>query len=265
VTSVVILAGKDPQLLARIAAAAGTPVETRRLPSWDALPASVGDTPGTLLIAAPHLTDEGVVAALKHIAVHCASSRLVLVTSGDTQNLRALKDIVVDDVIYLTEISARAGPALAFAGRASMLHRLAARIECLRELDADVRRLLVAALSADPPFKLVSEAARAAFLSQATAARRWRSTFGGTPVLSLRRCLAVIRVLWLVGRARGHRGFTRHAIRAGVHVRTLERQAKRVAGRTLRQLATLETRALAGRLFGEWIRVLERFAGTSRL
>lgn len=103
------------------------------------------------------------------------SCPVVLVMRKDVENARALKDVVVEEVVWLEELKICLLPALEGARSRGGLDRLAAAIAGASCLPARLRTALALACEVKRPVRSVNELARLAGCHRGTLWREWIS------------------------------------------------------------------------------------------
>jgi hypothetical protein len=154
---------------------------------------------------------------------------LLIVAPYSRENARALKDVVVEDVIWADEAPRRLPTAVEQVVARSSSSQFARAVLQGRALRPATSTALLKAASAHPPWKSLHDVARAAFCSLRTLESEFVTAFGGglrTP----RRFLAIARLLWASDQLRN--GASRSAVAADlqIDVRTLERRARELIG-----------------------------------
>ena len=175
---------------------------------------------------------------------------IVLATSKDADNARAVHRVAIEEVVWLHEIDATLWPAVQRASQRAFRHALAASIRATGGMSPVLRDALAVACTRELPFRSLGELASGIARSRGTIWYHWHRAFAGK-VESPR---AEDMVDWLilvhaVARKTNRRGWPDVACEIHVHEDTLLRIAKRLLGINMRDLAALDERA-----------VMERFA-----
>ena len=162
---------------------------------------------------------------------------VVLVTRSDPPNLRHLKDLIVQEVIWEEEVPTDLARAV-FRARAQRSALMTAqRLEGCEELPRDLRDALLFACHARPPIASVNQLCTVLGINRRTLWRRWKQAAGDTD-LRLQDFLAWILLLRAIGsRARGG-AWSSIAEGLGVHPQTLAKTARRLTDDTLSGLST---------------------------
>ncbi|MBA4158661.1 MAG: hypothetical protein H0X65_14470 [Gemmatimonadetes bacterium] len=164
------------------------------------------------------------------------SCPVVLVMRKDVENARALKDVVVEEVVWLEELKICLLPALEGARSRGGLDRLAAAIAGASCLPARLRTALALACEVKRPVRSVNELARLAGCHRGALWREWRNAAKPTPAFRLEvflHCLLLYHAV--VCRSAGS-PWLNIARELGTHEQSLRRMAKPSVGYILAEL-----------------------------
>jgi hypothetical protein len=161
---------------------------------------------------------------------------VVLVTRGDIENARALKDLSVDEVVWLGEMERELADAV---GRTCVLRQTRSLADALRgaaHLPARLREALASACEYERPLRTVEKLAASAGCDRRTLWHQWKQAVDGG-ALRLQDFLHWLLLLRAAGRKTAGRPWSEVAEDVGVHPDTLGRLARQLTGRTLGQLS----------------------------
>jgi AcrR family transcriptional regulator len=196
------------------------------------------------------------VARLSAVRAQCPFQPIVLVTSRDPENARRLKDLDVEEVIWLLEVEHQLSHAVERALASSLLRRAAHVFASSEHLSPVLRLALTQACRIDQPVRTVAALAAIAGCDRRTLWRHWHTAIGVSPELRLEDLLSWLLLLRAAGRKTRDHGWCAAAIAVGVHEHTLSRLTQRLSGRTLRELGADGHRLLAEQFAR---RVMSRF------
>jgi hypothetical protein len=203
------------------------------------------------IVVLPWLELDGGAAQLSSLRSRAPFSPLVLVTTKDANNARALGRVGVEEVVWLHEIDAALAPAVSRACAQSLLRRVASALEQADRLAPRLRSALAFACRSEAPIRSEAELAKAAGCHRRTLWYHWRRALGGGSVsLRLEDFLDWLLVLRAAGRKTSNRGWHYVAESLGVHEHTIARLAKHLAGVSLSELGFVDRQALVER-FGK--------------
>ncbi len=170
---------------------------------------------------------------------------IVLVTSKDADNARALRGIPVEEVVWLSEVQGSLGAAVRRANASALLQRTGLAIKQARRLPPALRECLVYACDAEWPVHSVAELATACGRDRRTLWRHWHRAVARHVRLRLEDVVDWLLLLHAVGRKVPSRSWSDVAAELKVHAHTLARVATRLAGRSLKMLAATDQKTLA--------------------
>ncbi len=164
---------------------------------------------------------------------------VVLVTRWDLENARQLKDVSVEEVIWLLEAQQALRPAVerTCAQDPSYVHCLAVPFEEAEHLPATLQEAIVYACRSERPVCSIKQLAAAVKSNRATLWHQWRKVVGAPSRLRLEDFLHWVLLLRAVGRKTSGRSWAEVAEELGIHAHTLWRYAKQLTGRTLPELS----------------------------
>lgn len=183
---------------------------------------------------------------------------IVLATSKDADNARAVHRVAIEEVVWLHEMEVTLWPAVQRASGRAFRHALAARIRATPGVSPVLRETLAVACTRELPFRSLRELAGGIARSRGTIWYHWHRAFAG----KVKRPRAEDMVDWLilvhaVARKTNRRGWSDVACEIRVHEDTLLRIAKRLLGVNMRDLAALDERVVMERFATD---VLEKIA-----
>jgi hypothetical protein len=159
---------------------------------------------------------------------------VLLITRGEVENTRRLKDVLAEEVIWIAEIDRALVPALQRMRTAGLLNRAAALLEAERGIPPLLRHALCRACRGS--YVSVKQLAADMGRTRAALAQQWREHVGPAP-LRLEDVLDWIVLLRAVAMKSPGRSWMSIAGDLRVHQQTIGRIAKRLHGTTLRELA----------------------------
>ena len=161
---------------------------------------------------------------------------VVLVTTRDAENADLLKTLLVEQVVWTTELEKRLPLAIQHAAARHPMLRLAEELERAAHLPIRLRRALALACRRERPFRTVGELADAVDRDRRTLSVRWTEVLDPGSVMRLEDF--VDWLLLLQAAARWAVGWKATAVAAdlGVHAQTLSRTARRLAETTPSQI-----------------------------
>jgi hypothetical protein len=190
----------------------------------------------------------------------CPACPVVLVTQRDADNARHLKDVLVEEVVWQHEVARELWPAIERARARGVLALCAAGLESAARLPPPLRRGLVLACAGPRPIQSVSALAETVGCDRRTLWRHWHAAAERSPS-TLQDVLDWLLLLRARGGKSADASWRAVAAELRVHEHTLARLARRLARRTLRELAEAPVAAL----FDEFsARVLEPLDRTAR-
>jgi len=162
---------------------------------------------------------------------------LVLVTHGDLENLRDLKAVVVDDVVWTREIDRELSDAVGRTCVLSQTRRLAEGLRTNRAIPAKLREALARACESERPIHTVHKLAASVGCDRRTLWTQWKKVMDdeGTD-LRLQDFLHWLVLMRATGRKTASRSWAAVAGDVGVHPDTLGRLAQQLTGCPLRDL-----------------------------
>lgn len=186
---------------------------------------------------------------------------LVLVTEKDAENLRLLRHLEVEEIVWTHEAPRELAAAVGRARGSSLLRQMAAAIDRAEQIPPKLRQALAFALRSERPIPSVIELAAAVGCDRRTIWRYWREAFGPDHPLLPGHFLDWLLLLRAASLKAPGRKWTAVAQELGIHEHTIARLAKRLAGLSLRELAS-GGQPLVARLFAR--RVLSPLLTASR-
>jgi hypothetical protein len=213
---------------------------------WEALARLGGRGDCSCVVAYCPWIGPEVVARLDAFIAEYPLRPVVLVTTGDADNVRRLRGLHVDEVLWPSELPALLAGAVDRARASRGLHRIAARLVDMRGLTPTVRAALERACIGELPSTTVRALAQAMRVDRRTLWRGWRASTRAAappasadeqPALRLEDVLDWVLLLRALGVRQRGRAWRDVAAELGVHEHTLARLARRLTGRSLASLA----------------------------
>ena len=170
---------------------------------------------------------------------------LVLVTSKDADNVRLLKGVALEEVVWLSDLPASLGAAIHAARLSRPLLVLSRRIERNRSLVPVLRGALAAACRQPSPPTTVAALAGLAGVDRRVLWRAWRNRFGLEPPLRLEDVTAWLVIAHAASGKRPGRRWSAVAGDVGVHLSTLRRLIRRLCGLGLKDAGREPERIVA--------------------
>jgi hypothetical protein len=183
---------------------------------------------------------------------------LVVATTRDADNVRLLKDVPVEELVWLGTLSDALWPAVRRAKEAGFRMRMARAIESSAHLDRLLRDVLVMACRADPPVHSVHDLAVLTGYDRRTLWRHWHESADPAPRLRLEDLLGWLLLLRALAGKTPAVTWSEVAAELGIHRHTLPRLAERLAGHSLGEAAALGQRELVRRFYTELLDPLLR-------
>jgi hypothetical protein len=165
---------------------------------------------------------------------------MVLVTSKDADNARALRWTAVDEVVWLSEVDAGLWPAVRRARTNVSRQHLAGAVDRALLLDRPLHRAIRYACNAERPVRSIGQLAEACGCDRRTLWRHWRDVVAEGVALRLEDVLDWLLLLYAVGRKTPARSWSNIASELQIHPHTLGRIAARLTARPLRRLASTD-------------------------
>jgi hypothetical protein len=169
---------------------------------------------------------------------------VVLVTSKDADNARALRSAGVEEVVWLSEIETGLWPAVRRARSSGFLQHLLRVVDRTLLSDPPLQRALRYACRAERPIRSIGHLAAASGCDRRTLWRHWHDAVAARVPLRLEDVLDWLLLLHAVGRKTPGRSWSGVAAELQIHPHTLGRIAARLAARPLRTLAATDQLAL---------------------
>ena len=212
------------------------------------------------VVVLPWLTGEPF-RRLRELKERCPSRPIVLVTTKDADNARCLRGVPVEEIVWLGEVSRELWSAIRRATFRPSLTDLAGEMEAAAHVPIRLRDALSVACRSEVPVRSVGELAHLANCRRGTLWYQWKRIMRGDDDPRLEDFLGWLLVVRAIGLKDHSAAWTDVADGIGVHGRTLGRLARRLTGRTLKELWMAgETQALA--LFRERMMVPVISCGT---
>lgn len=206
--------------------------------SWDSLQHGMGRQT-IVIVVAPKLSRERL-ARLRAIRVgrHGTAGPVILVTDWERQNARHLKDVTVDDVIWLPDLERDLPTAIC-----RFMHRhQAARLQLAQEIEAaswipwPLSHALARACTRDQPVDSILTLARDVGHSRSTIGKQWRRLVGTERSERLKDFLDWLRLLDAAEARCAGRSWESIALEHRMYRSALSRVVRRLTGCSLREL-----------------------------
>jgi len=226
----------DPALLERLRSALNGGSNVITADSWKPFERAAAGAVCSIAVL-PWLSEPAQLAQLSALRERLPLHPLVVVTEKDAENLRLLKHLAVEEIVWVHEVDREILGAVSRARGSSLLRQMAGAVEKAEHLPPRLRRALSHAFRSEQPVRSVIELAAAVGCDRRTLWRYWREALGADhPLLPghFLDWLLLLRASAL--KAPGQR-WTAVAHQLGVHEHTVARLAKRLAGLSLRDVA----------------------------
>lgn len=164
---------------------------------------------------------------------------IVLVTAKDFDNAKELRHVMVEEVVWATELHTLPSQ-IQSALEKRLLFRIGLMIEQHTDMSFRLRSILGAACRAIPPIRSVAELSRRAACDRATLHRDWRLVVGARSSFHIKDFLGwiiLLRARVLCGTAIGWRSTSEQLC---VSEKKIYRLSRALAGLSLRRLSALE-------------------------
>lgn len=250
------LFAENPTTLQRVAHTIRVGEAVERTASWRRLELLAHDA-SCAIVVLPWLGQDGAAAQLSSLRARTRFNPLVLVTTKDADNARALGQVGIDEVVWLHEVEAALGPAVSRAHAHSLMRRVASALERADRIAPRLRTALVFACRSDTPIRTEAALATAAGCHRRTLWYHWqRAMAGASTSPRLEDFLDWLLVLRAAGRKTADRGWRHVAESLGVHEHTIARLARHLAGVSLSELEFVDRQVLAERFIESMLRPL---------
>lgn len=160
----------------------------------------------------------------------------ILVTDKDPENLRLIRSLTLEEVLWVEEVEHALVPAIRRACSAGHLQQVAQTIGGAAQLPRRLRTALVHACRSPACVRSVNDLAAAVKCDRSTLCRQWQRGRSPGTELRLEDFLDWLTILRAVGRRPPGRKWSAVAEELGVQERTLGRMARRLLGSGLREL-----------------------------
>lgn len=203
--------------------------------------------PGTTcaIVAVGWLRDDLGERRLRSLKERYPTRPIVLVTSKDADNARALRSAGVEEVVWLSEIESDLWPAVRRARASGFLQPILGILDQALLRYPPLRRAIDYACRAEIPVRSIGQLAAASGCNRRTLWRHWHDAVGAGCPLRLEDVLDWLLLLHAVGRKEPTRSWSSVASDLQIHPHTLGRIAARLATRALRTLAARDQLPLA--------------------
>jgi hypothetical protein len=181
---------------------------------------------------------------------------MVLLTSKDADNARALRRMAIDEVVWLSEIEVGLWPAVRRARANVVRHHLTGAVDQALLPDRPLQRAIRYACNAESPVRSIGQLATACGCDRRTLWRHWHQTVSAGVALRLEDVLDWLLLLYAVGRKTPAQSWSAVAAELQIHPHTLSRIAARLTDRPLRKLASSDQVPLTLQFHGHLIAAL---------
>jgi hypothetical protein len=226
----------DLRLAARMRAALGPARPIDAVANWSRLHASAARAECTLYVA-PWLAAPECLSRLSSLKLQLPLHPVVLLTTRDAENARLLKDVVVEEVVWLSDFDRTLSQGIHCALGRGFLVRVAAALEASRGLAPALRAALVLACRSPAPIASVVALASHTGYHRRTLWHHWRR-MAPPPLARLEDFLDWVCLLRAAASKAPSLSWAHVAERLGMHEHTLTRQARRLMRRRLTELGS---------------------------
>jgi hypothetical protein len=235
---------KDSRYARRIAATLPAREPAVWAGSWEELDQTY---PGTTcaVVALGWLRDDLGERRLRSLKERYPTRPIVLVTTKDADNARALRSAEIEEVVWLSEIESDLLMAVRRAQACGFLQPTLRVLEQALLRYPPLRRAIDYACRAKIPVRSIGQLAASAGCNRRTLWRHWHEAVGPGCPLRLEDVLDWLLLLHAVGRKEPARSWSSVAADLQIHPHTLGRIAARLATRPLRSLAARDQFPLA--------------------
>lgn len=176
-----------------------------------------------------------------------AAHPTVLVTKRDPENLRLIRNVPLQEVLWFEEAAYALGPAIHRAQGANHLQKVAEAIGESQQLPRRLRDALQHACRGSTPVRSIAQLAAHVGCNRSTLSRLWKRSVGPDAGLRLEDFLAWLIVLRALRQRSPGRKWSAVADDLDVPERTLRRLVGRWAGGNLRTLTVADYPSVAAR------------------
>jgi hypothetical protein len=192
------------------------------------------------------LAGNPIIERLEALRVQYPRKPLVLATRKDADNVRLLRRIAIDEVVWTEDMEHSLGGAIERARGSSVFQDIAARFDGATHLPLKLRTALAHVFRLPKPIPTLEDLAAIVGCDRRTLWRLWVSAVPRDAGLRLQDVLdwnLLLHACVLRGQAPSWSGVAR---KLSVHEHTLARAAKRLTGLSLRQLAETSPDVIVG-------------------
>jgi hypothetical protein len=229
----------DTRYARRIAAVLATRESAVWAECWEELDRELATTACAIVVLG-WLRDDLSERRLRTLKERYPRRPIVLVTSKDADNARALRLSRVEEVVWLSEIESGLWPAVRRARGIGYLQPIMGAIDRSLLRYPPLQRALGHACRAEPPVRSIGQLAGASGCDRRTLWRHWNEAVASRGSLRLEDVLDWLILLHAVGRKEPTRSWSSVASDLHIHPHTLGRIAARLASRPLRMLAAAD-------------------------
>lgn len=222
----------DPLLLRRLPALLPAGLELRVAHEWKQLD-RLHPEASCAVVCVEHLGTDNAVARLCRLKERHPTFRVILVTRWTLDNARCLKNLALEEIVWLRELDRELARAVRTACGRAGVRSLADELGSARRLPPRLRGGLVLGCRSEPPIRTVNALAIAAGCDRRTLWREWHGAPGDLRLEDVLHWLLLLRAGTLKDE---DCSWADVAERLGVHAHTLGRMSRGLTGWTLREL-----------------------------
>lgn len=236
-----VLYSADPKQVPRLRSAIPTQRQVVAVENWGQLVRAIPAAQCSV-IHVDHLESDTSLPRLSALKDRHPEHPVVLVTRWEVENARHLKDVSVEEVIWLLEVEQGLRPAIerACAREPNYVHCLALLFEQAENLPAGLREALGHACRSERPIHSVNALAASVKLNRRSLWHQWNRSVDPSAGLRMQDFLHWILLLRALGRKTPDRSWAAVAEWLEISPQTLWRYARDLTGRTLPALERSE-------------------------
>lgn len=231
-----VVYSEDAELARRLADRIRRPEATEIVGEWVQLRRLVSDA--TCVVAARPVPEPDFFARLQALKDREPGVPLVVIVGRDPDTLRRLKDVVVEEVVWVEEVEDDLLPALRRADSERRFHAVEERLRSATHLSPTLVAALVRAVRRRPPLTSVGTLAAEVERDRRTIWHHWQEGFRGDAELTPKGFLDWILLLRACSIKTDDNSWRTVADDLGVHTRTIRRVAERRIDASLDRVAS---------------------------
>jgi len=213
-------------------------ITIRRLDGWSSFSDAVASATCGLVMV-DWLAGNPIVERLHALKSRYPHKPLVLVTRKDADNVRLLRGVAIEEVVWTEEIDQALNSTIERIHRSNGFHTIAATIEATEHMPKRLRHALTHLFQNPRPIATVDELAKSVGCDRRTLWRLWRASVPEDASVRLQDILDWNVLLHAAVLRTQTTSWVGIAAKLSIHEHTLARSAKRLAGLTLRQTAEI--------------------------